>query len=1051
MTLTLVPAGAGSGKTTRIERTLAEWVEAGLVAPGRILAVTFTEAAASELRTRIRAELMRRGRIHDALEIDRAYVGTIHSLGQRLLTEHAFAVGRSPASRLLSEAERDLLIRRQLARCEALSPILPNLARFGYAWRPATELSPEEALRADLMQVIDLLRGLGTRGASEDILAPALAALENGYGAFDADGEALTTALRQAATALIAAFPKSLGHEATSGAARKAFFKDFNNLKRAAQSDALDWDWTLWQALRSLRVSNRRSITPEGYDALAEDVMVAAEGLLRHPGPIADARTHLTALVRGAQEIISTYDAEKRAAGLIDYADMISEAEKLLRSRDDIRAAVLDEINCVVIDEFQDTNPVQFAFLWQLARGAKHALIVGDTKQSIMGFQGADPRLSEALQAAHPEAVDPLDRNWRSDPRIMELVNAIGPALFDQYDPLVPTRKETGVTALEAILLPSSWPDRKSHAADCIADRIATLLEDAEQVWDKSRETLRPAQPSDIAVLCYRHNEAAQMAVALRARGLAVRIQAEGWLEAPATRAARAAVAFVADPDDRYAALTFLTLGPPALALDDALRTAVDGVLETHMDLAPLCALHETAEEQPVGDLLARVIHVAGLRDWAGRLPDAAQAVADLARLEAEAQEFDRMEADLREAAGFHGYGPQVFLGWITAQTERGWTLHPDPNGWSGTGIEVLTWHAAKGREWPITVVAGLNHRIMEKPGTPRAEFDSFNHLDDVLRHAGIGWLPCFAAPEKQAAFANARIPDEERNAARALYVALTRARDRLILTLPAAPTKETARPERMVDLLRDRVGLETTSTGLNVCGKEFTVRLVHEDRDRAFPEPVEMPEPPLPRFGRAAAVVPTRRTPWRRNPSSLVAAEGQALPPLKHLHIGPALGAGVGTHGSATERGSAWHLAFRTLAERPDLRARLPAATGLDHAMLDKISVQVDSIRDWLKEEGYDNLSFEVPLQTVEDDGSETNAIIDCLAEGPEGYLILDHKSGACPDPEGRFAGYLPQLAAYADLVSSIGDKPVRQIAVHWMSEGLISVAPATVKEGVP
>ncbi len=320
MTLTLVPAGAGSGKTHKIEKTLAGWVEAGLVAPGRILAVTFTEAAASELRSRIRAELMARGRIDDALEIDRAYVGTIHSLGQRLLTEHAFAAGRSPASRLLSEAERDLLIRRQLARCEALSPVMRNLTRFGYAWRPGTEMSAEEAFRADLMKVIDLLRGLGTRGTAADILQPALAALEEGYGAREAEGVALTSALRRAAQALTAEFPNSLGHGATSDAARKKFFKDHGNLRRAAETDALEWDWDLWQALRDLRLSKRGSPTSEGYDDFAGAVMAAAEGLLRHPGPLEDARTHLTALVRGAQEILASYDAEKRAAGLIDYA-----------------------------------------------------------------------------------------------------------------------------------------------------------------------------------------------------------------------------------------------------------------------------------------------------------------------------------------------------------------------------------------------------------------------------------------------------------------------------------------------------------------------------------------------------------------------------------------------------------------------------------------------------------------------------------------------------------------------------------------------------------
>ncbi len=1050
MTLTLVPAGAGSGKTHRIETTLADWVETGLVQPGRILAVTFTEAAASELRTRIRGALMARGRIDDALEIDRAYVGTIHSLGQRLLTEHAFAAGRSPGSRLLSEAERDLLIRRQLARCEALSPVMRNLARFGYAWQPGTDMSGEEAFRADLMKVIDLLRGLGTRGTSEDIIEPALTALTEGYGAYEADGGALTAALRLAAQTLMARFPYSLGHDASNDTARKKFFKDHGNLRRATETDALEWDWSLWQSLRDLRLSKKGLPTPEGYDDLAEAVMAAAEGLLRHPGPLEDARTHLTALVRGAQEILSAYDAEKRAAGLIDYADMITEAEALLRTREDIRAAVLDEIDCVVIDEFQDTNPVQFSLLWQLARNARHALIVGDTKQSIMGFQGADARLSEALQAEHPEAVDPLGRNWRSDPRIMALVNAMGPALFEHYDPLTPEREETGVTALEAILLPRSWADKKNHTADCIADRIVALLEEGEQVWDKTRKALRPAHPSDIAVLCYRHAEAAQVATALRARGLPVRIQGDGWLEAPATRAARAALAYVADPDDRYAALTFLTLGPPALPLEDALQAAVDGVLETHVALAPLRALYAAAEERSVGDLLAQTILAADLRDWAGRLADPAQALADLVRLEAEAQEFDRLEGDLRAAAGFHGCGPQVFLGWIAAQTERGWALHPDPNGWSGPGIEVVTWHAAKGREWPITVVAGLGKELAERPGTLRAEFDSFADLDDVLRHAGLGWLPCFAAPEKQAVFAAARIPDEELSAARALYVALTRARDRLILALPAEPSKAQNRPERMVDLLRERMGLVPGEAGLMVCGQAFAVRLLHEVRDRAFDTAIDVAEPPLARFGQTKPALPTARTPWRRSPSSLVPANDQALPPLEHIRLGPALGPGWGGHDSATERGSAWHLAFRTFAERPDLRDRLSAATGLGDATLGAIEEQVRAVRAWLQLEGCDKLRFEVPIHKTMADGSKTNAIIDCLAEGRDGYLILDHKSGACPDPEARFANYLPQLATYAELVASWAGKPVRQIAVHWMSEGTVSVARTFAEEEV-
>ena len=87
--LKILPAGAGSGKTYRIKTDLADWVEQGLVRPDRILAVTFTEAAAGELRDRIRFTLMAAGKVEAAMAVERAYVSTIHGLGLRLLGEES--------------------------------------------------------------------------------------------------------------------------------------------------------------------------------------------------------------------------------------------------------------------------------------------------------------------------------------------------------------------------------------------------------------------------------------------------------------------------------------------------------------------------------------------------------------------------------------------------------------------------------------------------------------------------------------------------------------------------------------------------------------------------------------------------------------------------------------------------------------------------------------------------------------------------------------------------------------------------------------------------
>lgn len=1032
--LSLVPAGAGAGKTWHIQKTLAQWVAEGAVAPGRILAVTYTEPGAAEMRNRIRGELMETGRIQDALEIDRAYVGTIHALGQRLLTEHAFAAGRSPEGRLLSEPERDLLIRLEMDRAEALMPVMADLGRFGYAWTPGSANSAEDKFRADVLKAVDLVRSLGDRGQSPDILAPALQALDDGYGDCAADGAALETALRGAVTALLTAFPDNIGSLfAEKKTVREAFAKDHKNLRLAARPGTLETDWSCWQKLRKLRLSNSRSKTPDGYDTLAEAVIEAADHLPRHPGPLADAKLHLSSLITGAQQVLEAYQAAKRRAGLIDFADMIAEAEALLRTRPEILNAVLGEIDCVVIDEFQDTNPVQFALLWQLARGAKRALIVGDTKQSIMGFQGADPRLSEALTEAHPDRVTPLGRNWRSEERIMEFVNALGPVLFEHYDPLEPTRAAGTEPALEVILKPKTKSDTTGEA---IANRIAELLEAETPIFDKHMKVMRPARPGDIAVLTYSHSKAAKAAAALQAHGLPVRLQQDGWLGAPAMQVARAALTLAADPQDSHAALTWLTLGPARVPIEDALRMAVDGVLETHAALAPLAALAPDATN--VAESVAEVLRITGLRHWAAGLADPAQALADLARLEAEAQEFDAAPPELRAAAGFHGAGLLVFLGWIAHQTARDWDRQPAPDGWTASAIEVVTWHASKGREWPITVVAGFEQTLAERPPALRAEFDGFDNLAHVLDTAGIGFLPGFAAPESQQPFAEARRADEERNAARKLYVALTRARDRLVLLMPHPPRTVPDAPKTLADLLRARAGFTMADGALHVAGTAFNALV----RDGVPDVPVpcaDAPETAL-RLGLPATAMTTARSPWRRSPSTLVATAPAAPLPLETLRL--AEGVAETRTISATDRGTAWHLAFRVLAQRPDLASRLAATTALPDRAIAQIGAQAVALTRWLEDEGYDTLHFELPLQEMQADGSETNAILDCLAIGPRGLLILDHKSGSCPDPATRFESYRAQLDAYAAMVRRHWpDTPLHGIAIHWMSEGTLSV----------
>lgn len=1043
--LTIVPAGAGSGKTFRIKSDLTKWVKDELVAPDRILAVTFTEAAAAELRGRIRSSLLAEGMVEEALAVEQSYVSTIHGLGLRVLSEHAFAAGASPQPRALSEAERDLLIRQAMAHAESLDAVKDDLPRFGYRSSFFSNASKEDSFRGRILTTIDLLRGLGDNGNDPQLADGAIARLRKIYGSVKPDAANLETRLLAAIHALLAAFPNDLTAHATSAAARTAFGKDFRNMKHAQGPGELRRNWGLWKALSELRQSKRGAPTPEGYDPLSDEVIAAAAEIAVHPGPLEDACAHLTALVRGAQEVMSKYADMKREAGVIDYADMICDAERLLRTRPEILDALLSEVDCVIIDEFQDTNPVQFALLWRIAQSAKRVLIVGDTKQSIMGFQGADSRLSKALERQNPDAASPLSGNWRSDPRLMQLVNAISAGLFGEaYVPLEPQRPETGETFAEILRIPEGRRSKKSRPEEHVAARISAILEEAgpvvERESDPKEPTFRPVEPRDIAILAPTHSMAGGYARALKLQGVPVRISAAGWLDSPAVMAARNGLAFAVDPTDRHAALALLTLGPSSMPLQQAMSLLADGALEACSELAELRTLAETAPAMPLETLLPQVLSAAGILDWAACMPEAAQAHADLMRLYAEVSEFVSAHRDFKAAAGYHGASAQVFLGWLEARREeRDFDRHPDPGQSVGQGVEIVTWHASKGREWPITLVVGLDKKIGEKPGTLRAEFTDFSDLGAILERALLIWTPDLPIKEKKEAFIADRRLASEADARRLLYVALTRGRDRLILEWPDFVLKklgESEGPANHAEMLVLETFMEPEVGTVKVGGVSFPARTLMCSSEAPDVQDFSGNDSVSERlaFGELRSTSQLHKTAWRVRPSLIVQDPlPEVLTRIVPLDVPQEAAVLAAT---AAERGTALHKAMRVLLLRADLRPRLSAATGFDQATLDILQAQADALKQWLTAEGYTKIECEVPIQKREASGAEFNGIIDLLATGDGKRLIVDHKSGS-----GSFAGYFAQLDAYRGVLAEQVRQIKPDVAIHWIDRAELEV----------
>ena len=1061
--LTIIPAGAGSGKTYTIQQRLGEWVVDGLIAPERIVAVTFTEAAAAELRERIRARLLSLGRLEDALKLDQAYISTIHGFGLRLLTEFAFDAGLSPRPRLLNTDEENTLIRLALARTDKADAITSNLTGFGYRYDYNSQKSAEELFRDDLLRIVMLLRSAGWTEESDSYAEFAANWIKDRYG-ISGDGDKLTANLLRAVTRLLEVYPESLAMEFGNNAtAESQFRRDFRNLNAATNGGALSIDWKLWKELRALRQSKRGCPLPEDYDELADAVIAAAEALPDHPGPLEQAVLHISALIAAGQDVLLHYGEAKREAGLVDYGDMIAMAAAMLRSRPDVLNTLVQRIDCLVVDEFQDTNPLQFALLWRIRDAGVPTVTVGDLKQAIMGFQGADPRLFDALIRQNQDIAVPLTSNWRSQPELMHFINGLGPCLFgEDYVPLTPKGADSTQKPIELIDF-TAKAKKGQHAvrATSVGARLKTLLEDStRQVVDRRTKRSRRLRGGDIAVLCPTHRMLADYAEALRRTGLRVRLQEDGWYESRIVQLACQALAYVANPSDRHAALYLAVTELGSLNLKTALEQLIaDGKIDSPV-LDQLNALAGNVEDRTIFALVADTCSALGLFDVVSVWPDADQSRANLLRLQAEAGEFMDANREALASGGYHGSGIQSFLAWLNAKVEqKDKNSQPDPRVIDEDAIQLVTWHSSKGREWPVVAVCGMDKRLSPQLPNMALGYSTFDDLSGLIERAQIEYSPKFAASESDDKFLGDLETAIELESRRLIYVALTRAREKLVLEWPSYLAGKDTRT--YWSILESEASLSKQEETISVGDSSFHCLIwngaseLPEEHDDCQEDSQEVRQQDSQRdsqqdtqaelltVGRRAirqAHVPDGQIPDSVTPSGMVAAwsaETALDRALETVQYHQELNLDIELSGAAL--GTFLHRCFEILGVSPNHAGFIPAIAGveLNEDTASGIVASVGSFERWITDRFSATVVHrELPLLGVDDNGSVVSGTADLVLETDGGVWIIDHKSDQVDDPETTFHYYRPQLECYSNLLRSMGHA-VSGLGINWIRRG--------------
>ncbi|MGE5530012.1 MAG: UvrD-helicase domain-containing protein [Patescibacteria group bacterium] len=772
----LVSAGAGTGKTRVLTaRYLTLVLERGY-RPTQVAAITFTNKAAAEMRERIRRGL--RGLAGDfpaaaeaLADLDWAPIQTIHSFCGEMLRALPLSAGVPPGFCVLEEAEAGLLL------AEACDRVL------------AEALGGEE----EPPGLDGLLLAFGRRGLL-DLMAGTFQALSrHGLRAEDGRGDpGVIRRLEPARAALLAWWDELLAcppppATAHGTLAALAGLRELGEGVRAAilgatpaEADPLLGE--LPGMLGGLRAGQAGELARRGRDLLLEFAEVRtgarAESLL--PG--------FLALVGAAA---AHYRRAKDERGALDFADLEIAARGLL-ANGEARLALQRRYRVLLVDEFQDTNPLQWAIIDALRQGPGGCglFAVGDAKQSIYRFRGADIRVMQNYRRELEQGggrVYSLTENYRCAPALAALTNHVcGPLLSPNviYEPLRPMRIDACARPrIEVFIAPGKELQRGIEAA-FIARRLAAMLAAGEEIADPDGGGARAARPGDIALLFRAATDLGEYERALRAAGLPYRVLAgSGFYRRPEIADLLSLLAAVEDGGDGAALAA--ALRSPLFGVSDAglFRAAGGEGLARGFEAADFSQAVFGADgprlqraREVIGGLrarrhllgldaiLAEAVAVTGYRALQAAFPDYRQRLANLEKL--------------LDAAGVYTAGgrgePGEFLGYLKAL--EGLEARESEAGLAGgDAVLLMTVHRAKGLEFPVVVLPDLGRGLAARMPDVLADETGRIGFRFGPRKEGLA-TPAWGSIADEAAAA------EDAEACRLLYVAMTRARDRLIL-----------------------------------------------------------------------------------------------------------------------------------------------------------------------------------------------------------------------------------------------------------------------------
>ena len=820
-----VAAGAGSGKTFTLTQRIVWALKEGSGADGKpylnsldqALIITFTNAAATEIKERVREALEKEGLHSAALQVDDAWISTIHGMCSRILKIHALDLGLDPEFEIIDDMTRNQLVNisieevlRELSQDESYAEFLSTYAGNRDALKSRIETLISYAQSSPVgMDAISFV------GDSSD-LEVLKAELESLCGALEALRAAIAATKPDEAEQL-----QNVQSELSS------------KLQQHLVLSLTDFDQAFWDTLqKALKIGRSSKEIKIVKDEATYQLKVCSSlfGLIQDT-------FEGQCLKDVTEQVYKLFKQKKRAVGGLDNDDLLHLTAKVFEEHPEIAAVYTDKFKLVMVDEFQDTDQQQVQMIKSLSgKDAQYLTTVGDAQQSIYRFRGADVDVFFRRQAEVSEDLQPrLVDNFRSHNEILRFVAKVCSAdgMIPNFMDLSAGREEPAtpfiahsprvyfeVTKFEKSGNSKSGDDvtRSQLVAYQLADRINTLMQDEN------------IQAKDVAILMKSVKKAQPYIEALRTFGIeSVVSGASTFGEQPEVQLIGSLLQALANMYDSYEGL-FPVLSSEIFSLDasdllllgtnfgengqritnrDIAESVVNDVCNPPFEISPklknalevLSNARSSLSNKRVSDVIKKVVLDAG---WISRLQKMGnEGQSKIANIFAALEQIDNLQKEL--SIGVASVA-KAFSQWCNTAKESPKVLHCSTQ----NAVTFMTIHASKGLEFPVVAVVGAvsgpkagagsePFLHVRKDDSYQIAFSSsskkLHELYDDCHEVPTSLDECKNLLEWRMFLETQENEFEEQEQNRRLYVALTRAREAVILTSTIDLTKEGISP----------------------------------------------------------------------------------------------------------------------------------------------------------------------------------------------------------------------------------------------------------------